>query len=166
MIQIETQRLIVRNFRPEDWQDLLEVAVPYQATEWARFEPPWPTEAEKVQGMARYMAGGDEFLAATLKGGGKLIGLIAVEPRKDKTAGIHNLGYVFHPHYWGQGYAAEGCRAAMAYMFEERGINAFLTGTRLENTPSVRLLERLGLEHLGQGEFRMTREEWQARQKA
>jgi RimJ/RimL family protein N-acetyltransferase len=33
------------------------------------------------------------------------------------------------------------------------------TGTRLENTPSVRLLEKLGFHPIGQGEFRLSKEE-------
>ncbi len=54
----------------------------------------------------------------------------------------------------------------MTFLFEQVGIAAFLAGTRLENTPSVRLLERLGLRPIGNGEFRISKEEWLAQQKA
>jgi RimJ/RimL family protein N-acetyltransferase len=60
----------------------------------------------------------------------------------------------------------EGCKAVMTYLFEELGITANLSGTRLENSPSVRLLERLGLHTTGLGEFRISKEEWLAQQKA
>jgi RimJ/RimL family protein N-acetyltransferase len=50
----------------------------------------------------------------------------------------------------------------MRYVFEQLGADAFLTGTRLENTPSVRLLARLGLKSAGEGEFRISKAEWQA----
>lgn len=166
MIPLQTDRLIIRNFQPDDWQDLQELAVQYQASEWAKYEDPWPTGTDEVKGMAKFLASGDGFLAVILKDIGKLIGLIAIEPRKEQEEGVHNLGYVFHPGYSGQGYATEGCQAVMAYLFDQLGIVAILTGTRLENTPSVRLLERLGLHSIGQGEFRISKEEWLAQLKA
>ena len=163
---METQRLIIRNFQPDDWQELQEVAVHYQASKWAKYDIPWPTSTEKVQEMAKFFATGDDFLAVSLKDTGKLIGLIAIERRKDQEAGVHNLGYVFHPGYSGQGYATEGCQAAMAYLFEQLEITAILTGTHLENMPSVRLLKKLGLHHIGQDEFRISKEEWLAQKNA
>jgi RimJ/RimL family protein N-acetyltransferase len=166
MIELETNRLIIRNFLPDDWQVLQEVVSQYQASEWAKYEDPWPTSTEEVQGMAKFFASGDDYLAVCLKEPGKLIGLIAIERRKDHEGQIHNLGYVFHPGYYGHGYATEGCQAVMSYLFDQLGIKAILTGTRLENTPSVRLLERLGLHPIGQGEFRISKEEWRNQRKA
>ena len=166
MIKLDTKRLTIRNFLPEDWQELQEVVVQYQATEWAKYEPPWPTSTEEVKGMTKFFASGDSFLAVSLKDTGKLIGMIAIERRKEQEEPVHNLGYVFHPGYSGQGYATEGCRAMMAYLFEQLGITAILTGTRPENTPSVRLLERLGIPPIGNGEYRLSKEEWLSRKKA
>ncbi len=166
MIHLETDRLLIRNFLPDDWQGLQDVAIQYQASEWAKYEDPWPTSTEEVKGMARFFASGDDYLAVCLKDTGKLIGLIAIERRKDQAERVHNLGYVFHPGYYGRGYATEGCRAVMAFLFEQLGIAAILTGTRLENKPSVRLLEKLGLHPIGQGEFRISKEEWRDQQKA
>ena len=166
MIKLDTNRLIIRSFLPDDWQDLQDVVIQYQASEWAKYEDPWPTSTEEVKGIAKFFASGDSFLAVSLKDTGKLIGLIAIERRKEQEERVHNLGYVFHPGYSGRGYATEGCRAVMTFLFEQLGITAILTGTRLENTPSVRLLERLGLHPIGQGEFRMTKEEWRKQSKA
>ncbi len=97
MITIETNRLNIRNFHPDDWQDLQDLAVQYQASEWAKYEDPWPTSAEEVKGMAAFFASGDSYLAACQKATGKLIGLIAIERRKEQEERVHNLGYVFHP---------------------------------------------------------------------
>jgi RimJ/RimL family protein N-acetyltransferase len=165
VISLETDRLILRNFCPEDWQDLQEVAIAYQASEWARFEDPWPTETEKVKGMAGWFANGDEFLAVVLKETDKLIGLIAINRRQEQEGSIRNLGYVFHTDYSGKGYATEGCQAAMSYLFDHLGIDGILTGTHPENEPSVRLLGRLGLKALDRGEYAISREEWLAREK-
>ena len=42
MITIETDRLTIRSFCPDDWQDLQEVAIQYRASESAKYEDPWP----------------------------------------------------------------------------------------------------------------------------
>jgi [ribosomal protein S5]-alanine N-acetyltransferase len=162
MINLKTNRLILRNFHPEDWQDLQELAIHYQASEWAKYEDPWPTATEEVKGIAQFFASGDDYLAVTLQDTGKLIGLIAIERRKEQEGRVHNLGYVFHPEFYGHGYATEGCRSVMAFLFDQQGIDSILTGTWLENTPSVRLLERLGFHSIGNGEFRISKEEWLA----
>jgi hypothetical protein len=70
MISLETDRLIIRNFSPDDWQELQEMAIQYQASEWARYEDPWPTSDKEVKGMAAWFAGGDDYLAMCLKATG------------------------------------------------------------------------------------------------
>jgi len=92
MIVIETDRLTIRNFGPDDWQDLQEVAVQYRTSEWAKYEDPWPTSTEEVKGMVEWFAKGDDYLAVCLKATGKLIGLVAIERRKDQEGAVHNLG--------------------------------------------------------------------------
>jgi RimJ/RimL family protein N-acetyltransferase len=138
------------------------VAIQYRTSEWAKYEAQWPTSTEEVKGMVEWFAKGDDYLAVCLKATGKLIGLIAIERRKDQEGPVHNLGYVFHPGYHGHGYATEGCQAAMAYVFGPLAAEGILTGTHPANEPSVRLLENLGLRGIGQGEFAISREEWLA----
>lgn len=164
MISLETDRLLIRNFSSDDWQGLQELAIRYQASPWAQYEPPWPTSAEEVKGMANWFAGGDGFLAVCLKTTGKLIGLLALERREGMEGQVHNLGYVFHPDYYGQGYATEACRAGLAHVFGSLAADRILTGTHPANEPSVRLLKRLGLRPIDNGEYVLSREEWLAEQ--
>jgi RimJ/RimL family protein N-acetyltransferase len=162
MISRETDRLTIRNFVSDDWPALQEVVIAYQATEAAKFEDPWPTSTKEVQGIANWFADGDDYLAVCLKDPGTLIGLIAIGRRPDQERAIHNLGYVFHPGYAGQGYATESCRATMGYLFEQLAAESILTGTHPDNKPSVALLKRLGLHEIGDGEWALSREEWLA----
>lgn len=162
MISLETDRLILRNFTPDDWQELQEVVVQYQASDSAQYKDPWPTSAEKVQEIAGWFAGGDDYLAVCLKRTGKLIGLVAINRREEQKERVHNLGYVFHPGYHGQGYATESCRAAMGYVFGRLGAEGILTGTHPDNRASVALLMRLGLKAIGEGEFALSKAEWVA----
>ncbi|MBN1139431.1 MAG: GNAT family N-acetyltransferase [Anaerolineae bacterium] len=172
MITLETDRLIIRNFTPDDWPQLQELAIAYRNSKWAQYEDPWPTSDEEVKGMATWFAGGDGYLATCLKDTGKLIGMIAIERRENVQGRVHNLGYVFHPAHHGYGYATEGCRAAMAYLFGPLAADSIYTGTNPDNEESVRLLKRLGLKEKedargkgARGEFTISREEWLALEK-
>jgi RimJ/RimL family protein N-acetyltransferase len=97
-----------------------------------------------------------------LKETGLPIGLLAIDLREDGEGQVHNLGYIFHPDYHGQGFAFEGCRAVMHYLFDQLRAVAIRTGTHPSNEPSLRLLKRLGLKENTQGEFEITREAWLA----
>lgn len=166
MILLHTDRLEIRSFSPDDWEELQELAIQYQASESAKYEEPWPTSAEGVKNMARWFAARDDYLAVCLRATGKLIGLVAINRREGQTGRVHNLGYVFHPEYRGQGYATEACQAAIGYIFGPLAAVGILTGTNLAHEASVRLLKRLGLVQVAPGEFALSREEWLAASQA
>jgi RimJ/RimL family protein N-acetyltransferase len=138
------------------------MVIAYQSTDAARFEGPWPTSEDEVKGIAGWFAGGDDYLAVCIKDTGTLIGLVAIGRRQESEQPIHNLGYVFHPGYAGQGYATESCRAAMGYLFDQLAAEGILTGTHPDNQQSVALLKRLGLHEVGGGEWVLSRAEWLA----
>jgi RimJ/RimL family protein N-acetyltransferase len=87
METIQTDRLTLRNFRPEDWRDLHEMIAQYQASEYAQYDK-WPTSEEEIRGVARWFSEGDSYLAVCLRTTGKLIGLVALnqEEREDAPA--------------------------------------------------------------------------------
>jgi len=150
MNPIETSRLLIRNFRPDDWEALQELSVAYAASEISQYDQPWPTSTEGVKGMVEWFAGGDDFVAACLRDTDRLIGLVAIQRRKEREGRVHGLGYVFHPTYHGQGYATEACRAAMGYLFGELEADRVESNTAAINEPSCRLLRRLGMAEVGQ----------------
>jgi RimJ/RimL family protein N-acetyltransferase len=160
MQPIETERLIIRNFVDDDWQDLQEAIINYQASELAKYEDPWPTSEKDIKGIVAWFSNGDEFLAVEVKSEDKVIGFVAINKRTDREEHSRNLGYVFNPKYGGRGYATESCKACMSYVFEELQAVSIITGTHPDNKPSVRLLKRLKLKEIGNGEWTMTREEW------
>ena len=48
---------------------------------------------------------------------------------------------------WGHGYATEGGRAALAFGFEDRGLDEIVSFTTRRNARSRRVMERLGMWH-------------------
>lgn len=178
MIKIDTERLIIRNFTPNDWEDLFEVGMKYEESAYAKYDHgPWPDSPDVYKGIVKGWSKSDDYLAVVLKVNQKLIGFISL-PKKQNTEINYGFGFVFHPDFHGSGYATESCNAVIKYIFEVLQADQIITGTAKDNTPSCNLLERLGfvpreeaitslrkdeegnpIEFIGI-EFKLSREEW------
>ena len=78
MIKLETERLIIRNFKSDDWKDIAVIAMDYEQSEYAIYDHgPWPSNQEEYKGIAEWFVKGDDFAAILLKEEEKLIGWIA-----------------------------------------------------------------------------------------
>lgn len=162
MNAIQTSRLTLRIFHPDDWRDLHEIIVQYQASEWAQYDERWPTSEADIQGVARWFSEGDSYLAVCLQTTGKVIGFVALNMVDREGGAAPNLGYVFNFNYHNQGYATEAAQAAIARAFEQAGATRIVTGTAAANLPSCRVLAKLGFREIGNGEYELTRDEWLA----
>ena len=162
MKEIETERITLRNFSSDDWRELQDIIVHYQESEFAKYDHKWPTDEEGLKKAVEWFSTGDSFLAVCLKSSGSLIGFIAVDQQREQKEKTHNLGYIFHPEYRGHGYAFEACKTAMDFVFNQLSADIIVSGTHPGNKPSVSLLKRLGLKEISQGEFTISKVEWQA----
>lgn len=80
-----------------------------------------------------------------------MIGMITLD-RRDKErpghvrpeAGETELGYMFLPHAWGHGYAAEACAAALGWFSDVAPREPVVLCARTANVRSTRLAMRLG----------------------
>lgn len=55
------------------------------------------------------------------------------------------IGWRLDPACWGRGLATEGARAAMAFGFDKQGLDRIIAVAPRANTPSIRVMERLGM---------------------
>jgi RimJ/RimL family protein N-acetyltransferase len=55
------------------------------------------------------------------------------------------VAWRFNPRYWGQGYATEAAGAAIQDCFTRIGVKEIVALTTLTNTPSQRVMQRLGM---------------------
>ncbi|MBY8984097.1 MAG: GNAT family N-acetyltransferase [Candidatus Lokiarchaeota archaeon] len=148
LIKIELERIIIRNFTPNDWEGLSEIGLKYEASEYAKYDHgPWPESPEAYKGIVNSWSKGNDFLAVILKGNNKLIGFISLPKRGNAE---FDFGFVFHPDFHGSGYATEGCKAVLKHIFEVFQADRINTGTARENVPSCDLLKRLGFNPVGE----------------
>ncbi len=143
--QIETERLIIRKFKADDFMGLYA----YLSDEnVVKYEPYEPYTVAQAQREAEFRANSDEFFAVTLKSG-RLIGNLYLGKREFRSM---ELGFVFAAEGQGQGYATEAATALMDYAFDELGIHRVTAECNPLNMRSWRLMERLGMRR--EGEFR------------
>lgn len=91
------------------------------------------------------------FWAITIKGSGKHIGNIKIDPVSQRH-GTGEYGILLgNRAEWGKGYAAEATTGLIKYCFERLGIRKINLGVVKDNVGAVRLYERLGFKT--EGEF-------------
>ncbi len=65
--------------------------------------------------------------------------------RKDPESGEVDIGFRFHRHFWGQGFASETAMASLTYGFEQLGLKKIIGRAACANVASIRILEKCGM---------------------
>ncbi len=136
---LQTERVIIRRFQPEDLMDLYEYLSDAAVL---RYEPYAAMDLAGCQEELAFRCNNADFYAVSLKESGKLIGNLYFS---EQDAATYELGYVFNAAYQHQGYASEAATALLNYGFYTLGLHRVLARCNPENTASWRLLERLAL---------------------
>lgn len=63
------------------------------------------------------------------------------------------IGWRFLPEFWGRGLACEAARASLAFGFHQLGLEEIVAFTAVANTPSRRLMIRLGMTRDPEDDF-------------
>lgn len=146
MVIVETERLIVRRFNVEDWKGLYE----YLSQESVvKYEPYNSFNEDECKEEAEYRSQSEAFWAVCLKENNKLIGNIYFQQQEPKKFLTWEIGYVFNPKYYGEGYATESCKAILKYGFEQMEAHRIIGKCNPENSASWKLLERLEMRREG-----------------
>jgi RimJ/RimL family protein N-acetyltransferase len=66
-----------------------------------------------------------------------------------QPSGDTEIGWHFHPNYWGHGYATEAAAAVLAHALDS-GLDKVVAVTAPANTASQRVCLRIGMTHRGQ----------------
>ena len=132
-----TERLTVRRFSPDDYEDLADILADPEVT---FFEPYQTFTREACVEEAAKLAESEEFFAVVL--GDTVIGKIYFSR---KSAGTYEIGYAFSVAYQGQGYASERVRAFFDYAFTQLGARRIVAQIDTRNVKSVNLAERVGM---------------------
>lgn len=137
---IKTDRLVIRNLAPGDWPGMQRIAEDFRRSEYVIYDMPLPVEEQAITDLTRRFADSGLFFAVFTRDLPDMIGYICFHNEN----GSFDLGYCFRSAYHRKGYAYESCAAMLDYMEQHHHVTAFTAGTALNNTPSRKLLEKLG----------------------
>jgi RimJ/RimL family protein N-acetyltransferase len=158
---------LLRPFVADDFEALLAINSRLEVARHLYWEPMNEDDvraalARKTGQTAIRAERGNLSLAVVLKATSELIGdctlfLLSSEHRQGE------IGFVFHPDHHGRGYATEAARLLLRLAFEELDLHRVVGRLEVRNTPSARVLERLGMRQEAQlVENEFVKGEWQS----
>jgi RimJ/RimL family protein N-acetyltransferase len=154
---IETTRLVLRRPRAEDAPDLFAI---HSSAEVNRYwsSPPMQQLAEaeaRIAKLLQYEADGSGMgWMIERREDARVIGTLSLH-RFDEQSNRAEVGYSLGREHWGKGYMSEALNTLIAYAFGPMDLRRLEADTDPRNTPSVRLLERVGFSREG-----LLRERW------
>lgn len=145
---LETDRLTLREFVLDDAAFLLALV---NSPGWLKFigdrgvrtlEDAKKYITERL--VSSYRSFGFGFYVVTRKDEDVPMGMCGLVKRD--TLDDVDIGFAFLPEYFGKGYAHEAASAVLKYGVSKFGLKRIVAITNLDNTSSIKLLEKIGLK--------------------
>lgn len=168
MKRLETERLVLRQWEPEDADFVLDLYSRWAVQRFIGNHPQVMRDRAEAEDRIRtWRSIGQQDMAhpahgiwavelkgpatpATLAGTLLLKSIPASSGSLPlKPSGDTEIGWHFHPDHWGNGYATEAAAAVLAYALDS-GLAKVVAVTAPANTASQRVCARIGMTHLGQ----------------
>ena len=146
----ETPRLVVRDLTDDDAPALHDLHRRDEVMRWLdrTLSTGVADELARLAGWRARGGDGYGFFGIELKGTGELVGVLVFTPFQDLP--YVDLGWRLHPDHWGNGYATEAARGALAYGFDTLGLDEVAATTLPDNERSRAVMERLGMTYAGE----------------
>jgi RimJ/RimL family protein N-acetyltransferase len=148
---IATPRLVIREVRYADVDDLFEVNGDHEVTRFLPYAT-WQSREDGVAWFTRMTGlverGNARQLVLVRKDGDKVIGTLLLFNFDPGSARLE-LGYVLGRAHWGGGLMREALQSMCAYAFGSLGIRHLEAEVNSSNVASIRLLRSLGFVHEG-----------------
>ena len=149
---LQTERLILRDFREEDWRDVHEYGSDPEVVNYLPWGP--NTEEQSKAFISRVLTQQKTLprftfdFAMVNKMTNRVMGScsIIIQDAANRKAMI---GYVLNRRYWNQGYVTEAAREVVSYGFDELRLHRIYAACDPANTGSYRIMEKIGMQREG-----------------
>lgn len=155
----ETERLILRDWREEDWAPFWEGTNTPAVMQWLG----GLLDAQGMAAMRNRWEGfrrdfGHTFWPVERKEDGTILGFCGLKRCTDENGpfGMMEVGWRLREEAWGKGYAKEAAIAALDLSFDRFGSEETIAITVEENTGSWGLMKRLGMTRRPELDFEDT----------
>jgi ribosomal-protein-alanine N-acetyltransferase len=145
---LETERLIIRKFAPEDLDKLIELRLDEEVNKYlggTRLQNPEAIAKRLQFYMDCHEKFGFGMSAMIWKETGEMIGWSGLQPLE--TTGEIEVGYGMAKEFWRRGIGLECARAWLEYGFNTVGLERIVAVAIPENTGSRRIMEKLGMTY-------------------
>ena len=151
-MRTETERLTLREFSPEDFEDVHAYSSDYETVKHMMFGPNTPEQTraylEKQCVEERLAEPRMHYnLAIQVKATGHVIGGISFHMNWRRDDAI--LGAVLNRHEAGHGYMTEAMRGVQAIVFDDLKLHRLHAVCDVDNTAMLRVLEKCGFRNEG-----------------
>ncbi|MCY7271655.1 MAG: GNAT family N-acetyltransferase [Sphingomonas bacterium] len=158
--RLETERLILRDFKRDDLDSLAETLGDPEVVRHLTAEPISREDSLRrlFVAVGQWPVTGMGMWAVERKSDGKLVGHVGFfdmeRDMQPSLIGLPEMGWIFHTSVHGQGIAREACEAALDWLDATHGPIDVPAIISLENTPSLKLAERLGFVREADGMYK------------
>lgn len=155
MLQIQTERLILREVQEEDWGLFLSLASDASVRVWQSFLP-GSTESECREWVRESMFHNCQRprfaynFVIILQSTTQAIGWIGFGHASDKRVGDRDFGFALRPTYWNQGYMTEALKEILSFAFCQRDVETIFGECNRPNVGSARVMQKCGMKFVQQ----------------
>ncbi|MFC1401708.1 MULTISPECIES: GNAT family N-acetyltransferase [Streptacidiphilus] len=149
-VVLRTERLVLRGWRDEDLEMLVELDSDPEVMRYVG-DGKVKSREEAAAWFDRIRAAWAELgyglFAVELAESGELTGWVglAVPRFLPEIMPAVEIGWRLLPRHWGRGIATEAAREALRFAFEEAELDRVVSICHVDNEPSRRVMEKLGL---------------------
>ena len=150
---IETERLVIRRFKSEDYKDVYECCNDYDVVK-TTLGMPWPYSEEMAKGWiskqpAREQEGRSyEFAICFKDNPNKVIGCVSIMDI-NPVAKRGEMGYWVGKKYWKQGIATEAAKVMLDFGFKKLGLHTIIARHFEINPASGKVMQKCGMTYVG-----------------
>ena len=158
-----TERLVLRRSRPEDAEQISAYRSDpevHRTQGWERTDPGGVrADIEEMAHRVPGEPGGWVQFSVEERDGGRLVGDVGISPAEGEP-GVIKVGYTISPDVQGRGYATEAVQALVDYTLSTLGAEVVRAYADADNTPSIRVAEKVGMRLIERFEHREGDEVW------
>ena len=144
IMNIETEKIIIRRFKADDWKDLQEIAISNENSPFAEADHTWPTGDNEIKEVCEYFAKEHQFWAVEVKGIKKVVCFINFNGI-DENQNL-DIGHVMNSAYFGNDYEYDALKALCNYAFLELGVLNIIAHWALADEEKLKPLYKLGMK--------------------
>nr|WP_299031345.1 GNAT family N-acetyltransferase [uncultured Tenacibaculum sp.] len=166
---LETERLILREFRESETEGIFELDSNAEVHKYLGNNPITTyKQAEDIITFfeEQYKERGIGRFAAFEKESGEFIGWSGLKlntGEKEELNGFTDfidIGYRFIPRFWGKGYASESAFACLDFGFKEMNYDIIYGAADVENIGSNKILQKIGLQFVNKFDYKGVDVNW------